>query len=244
MNRDYFPENNSRYKDVDYWDERYTTEQCYDWLGGFSKFQHLIGKHVKKEDSILVLGCGNSTMSGDMYSAGYHSITNIDYSTVCIDAMSSRYSGCSGMTWLQMDVRQLSFPDNSFDIVLEKATLDALMVEEKSPWSMSLETATLIHQALTEISRCLKPGGLFISITFSNPFFRKRLYARTQYDWSIKNYSYGDGFEYYMYVLTKGEILSAEDAALERKLMEDEPSDPPTFKEEEQEDNFLSTIDL
>ncbi|XP_072297517.1 EEF1A lysine methyltransferase 4 [Eucyclogobius newberryi] len=243
---DHLPDENLRYKDVDYWDERYTTEQCYDWLGGFSKFQHLMGKHIKKEESILVLGCGNSSMSGDMYSAGYHSITNIDYSSVCISAMSARYRDSPGMTWQQMDVRQLSFPDASFDVVLEKATLDALMVEEKSPWTMSQQTATFIHQTLFQISRCLKPGGRFISITFANPFFRKRLYARTEYNWSIKDYTYGDGFEYYMYVLTKGEQLCAEDAALERKWMEDPPPNPPTSQKEmsEPEDDFLSAIGL
>ncbi|XP_033838572.1 EEF1A lysine methyltransferase 4 [Periophthalmus magnuspinnatus] len=245
---EHLPEDNSRYKDVDYWDERYKTEQCYDWLGDFSKFQHLMGQHIKKEDSILVLGCGNSSLSGDMYSAGYHSITNIDYSSVCISAMSSRYRECPGMTWQQMDMCQLSFQDASFDVVLEKATLDALMVEEKSPWSLSQPTATFIHQSLTEISRCLKPGGRFISITFANPFFRKRLYARSVYNWSIQNYSYGDGFEYFMYVLTKGEPLSAEDVALERKLMEDQAPHPPRSREkvpeEDSEEDFLSTIDL
>ncbi|TNN67781.1 Endothelin-converting enzyme 2 [Liparis tanakae] len=55
---EHLPDNNSRYKDLDYWDERYKTEQCFDWLGSFSKFQHLLEKHVHKEDSILVLERG------------------------------------------------------------------------------------------------------------------------------------------------------------------------------------------
>lgn len=96
-------------------------------------------------------GCGNSSMSGDMYSAGYHTIANIDYSSVCIRTMSARYSHCPGMTWHQMDVRQLSFPDSSFDVILEKATLDAIMVNEKTPWEVSSQTACSIHQALTEV---------------------------------------------------------------------------------------------
>lgn len=53
---EHLPDHNSRYKDVDYWDERYKTEQCFDWLGQLSTFQHLLDKHVRKEDSILVLG--------------------------------------------------------------------------------------------------------------------------------------------------------------------------------------------
>ncbi|KAA8587317.1 hypothetical protein FQN60_016179 [Etheostoma spectabile] len=108
--------------------------------------------------SLLVLtffemeGCGNSSLSGDMYSAGYHSITNIDYSSVCISAMRARYNECPPMTWHEMDVRQLSFPNASFDVILEKATLDAIMVEEKTPWEVSPHTAGIIHQALSELT--------------------------------------------------------------------------------------------
>uniref|UniRef100_UPI0037E830F5 EEF1A lysine methyltransferase 4 n=1 Tax=Semicossyphus pulcher TaxID=241346 RepID=UPI0037E830F5 len=244
---DYLPDDNSRYKDVDYWDERYKTEQCYDWLGSFSKFEHLLEKHVKKEDSILILGCGNSSMSGDMYSAGYRSITNVDYSSVCISTMSARHSDCPGMSWHQMDVRQLAFPDASFDVVLEKATLDAIMVGEKSPWRVSPQTACFIHQALTEISRCLKPGGRFVSVTFADPFFRKRLYAKTEYKWSVKKHSYGEGLEYFVYVMTKGEELSPEDQALEIKLREDTEKSQAsriTTTQHEEEEDFMSNIDL
>nr|XP_057923052.1 EEF1A lysine methyltransferase 4 isoform X2 [Doryrhamphus excisus] len=239
-------ENNLQYKDVDYWDERYKVETCYEWLGGFSKFQHLLEKRIKKNDSILVLGCGNSGMSGEMYDAGYRSITNVDYSSVCISTMSARYAYCLGMRWQQMDVRQLDFLDASFDIVLEKATLDALMVEEKTPWEVSPETARFIHKALTEISRCLKPGGLFISVTFAQPFFRKRLYARSEYNWSIQHDSYGDGFEYFVYVMTKGEALSSEDAALEKNWLESTGSLPPKIITTQMDDgqDFLSNIDL
>lgn len=86
-----------------------------------------------------------------MYDAGFRHITNIDYSSVCISTMRARHSDCPGMTWHEMDVQHLSFPDASFDVVLEKATLDAIMVEEKSPWDVSLQTASFIHKALTEV---------------------------------------------------------------------------------------------
>lgn len=52
----HLPDDNKRYKEVDYWNERYTTERSYDWLGGFPKFQHLMEQHVEKGDSILMLG--------------------------------------------------------------------------------------------------------------------------------------------------------------------------------------------
>ncbi|XP_068455459.1 EEF1A lysine methyltransferase 4 [Clinocottus analis] len=245
INMEYLPDNNSGYQDVDYWDERYKTERCFDWLGSFSKFQPLLEKHVHVEDSILILGCGNSSMSGDMYRAGYRSVTNIDYSSVCIRAMRARHAGCPGMTWHQMDARRLSFPDASFDVVIEKATLDAFMVDEKTPWEPSPPAAAFIHQALTEVRRCLKPGGRFVSVTFASPLLRKRLYARSEYDWSVRKYGYGDGFEYFVYVMTKGEPLSPEDAALEKKLLEDANAPPTTVVTtlSEDEEDFLFNID-
>ncbi|KAL1280865.1 hypothetical protein QQF64_015465 [Cirrhinus molitorella] len=95
------------------------------------------------------------------------------------------------------------------------------------------------------VSRVLKPGGRFISVTFAQPHFRKRLYARAEYDWSIKHHHYGSSFHYFLYVLTKGEELSPEDAALERRLQE-EAEAPPTdvsFQEADSED-FLNNIGL
>ncbi|KAG7263960.1 hypothetical protein CRUP_024294 [Coryphaenoides rupestris] len=102
---------------------------------------------------MLRLGCGNSAMSGEMYAAGYRRITNIDYSSVCVDAMAARHAHCPGMTWHQMDARQLHFPDAAFDVVLEKATLDAMMVDEKDPWKVSPKTAGLIQQVLKELQQ-------------------------------------------------------------------------------------------
>lgn len=99
---------------------------------------------------------------------------------------------------------------------------------------------------ISQVSRCLKPGGRFVSVTFAQPFFRKRLYARTEYNWSIKHHSYVEGFEYFVYIMTKGEELSLEDAALERKLLEDTKSPPTTIVTTQNEDteDFLCNIDL
>lgn len=92
-----------------------------------------------------------------MYSAGYRSVANVDYSSVCIATMSARHSDCPGMTWHQMDISRLSFPDASFDVVLEKATLDAILVEEKSPWELSAQAASFLHTSLTEVRHPQKP---------------------------------------------------------------------------------------
>lgn len=98
----------------------------------------------------------------------------------------------------------------------------------------------------SQISRCLKPGGRFVSVTFISPIIRKRLYARSEYNWSIKTYSYGEGFEYFVYVMTKGEKLGPEDEALEKKLLEEGKSSTATRVtiQQNSEEEFLSNINL
>ncbi|XP_023674288.1 EEF1A lysine methyltransferase 4 isoform X1 [Paramormyrops kingsleyae] len=241
---EYLPDSNSRYKDVGYWDERYRREESFEWFGDLSKFQHLLEQHVKKDDAILILGCGNSSLSFDMYQRGFRSITNVDYSSVCVETMASRHFDCPGMTWLKMDVRQLEFPEGTFDVVLEKATLDAMMVDERDPWHVSTETANLLHQVLKEASRLLRPAGRFISITFAQPHFRRRILARREYGWSVVQHSYGDGFQYFFYVMTKGEALSPEDQALEKRLLESEDPQAVVPREEPDSEDYLSRICL
>lgn len=45
-----------------------------------------------------MLGCGNSTLSRDMYDDGYRNIANVDYSSVVIEKMRRVNAGCEGMT--------------------------------------------------------------------------------------------------------------------------------------------------
>ncbi|KPP77973.1 hypothetical protein Z043_102563 [Scleropages formosus] len=95
-----------------------------------------------------------------------------------------------------------------------------------------------------KISRVLKPGGRFISITFAQPHFRRRLLARREYGWSVQTHSYGVGFQYFLYVLTKGETLNPEDQALEDRLMEDKEPRTVVHLQEPDSEDFLSRIGI
>ena len=50
------PINNADYKCVDYWDERYTEEEHFDWFASYDAFRHLVADTVKHSDRILMLG--------------------------------------------------------------------------------------------------------------------------------------------------------------------------------------------
>ena len=58
------------YSSASYWNERYKTEDRYEWLGHgcygdtLDKLQMEIPEKVSK---ILIVGCGNSSLSEDLY---------------------------------------------------------------------------------------------------------------------------------------------------------------------------------
>mmetsp|Transcript_10555 Transcript_10555/g.10564 ORF Transcript_10555/g.10564 Transcript_10555/m.10564 type:complete len:117 (-) Transcript_10555:314-664(-) len=74
-----------------------------------------------------MVGCGNSTLSGDMGGNGYN-VTNIDISDVVIDQMKDK----TGQDYLLMDATKTFFKDQAFDFVLDKGTFDALACQAGS----------------------------------------------------------------------------------------------------------------
>ena len=104
----------------------------------------------------------------------------------------------------------LPYATSSVDVVLEKATLDALLAAERSQWRVSKTTSDLVDRTLCEVSRVLKPGGRFLSHTFAQAHFRLPFYARPEYGWSVGCRELADaqeGFHFYYYGMVKGGAL-------------------------------------
>jgi len=235
------PDKNTDYARLDYWNDRYTNEETFDWCKSYSSFKPLIEKNVKRSDNILMLGCGNSELSEEMYRDGYHSITNIDYSPVVIENMKNRSPEAQSMHWMVMDVKDMKFDAGKFDVVIEKATFDALLVHEKDPWCISNDGKIFMNRILTQVSNVLSNGGRFISISFAQPHFRKRLYAEKSFDWNIHVQTFGDVFHFFFYVMTKGEPLLLSDIPSEPSP---QPQQPVAFIEDETPEDYLSSIEL
>lgn len=104
-----------------------------------------------------VLGCGNSALAFDLYNDGFKNIINIDYSPVVISNMKRRYKVLEGVQWVVMDALDMTeFPPASFDVVLEKGTLDALLVAERDPWKLSSDAEVTVDIMLKQVRwRCI-----------------------------------------------------------------------------------------
>ncbi|TDH65354.1 hypothetical protein CCR75_003867 [Bremia lactucae] len=209
---EYLPELNCAYKDKDYWDTRFKSEDSYDWLARYENLAGLISKYVHPSDRILMVGCGNSTFSADMYNAGYHHITNSDFSKVVVERMSAKYSDkMPEMKWLVADMTRLRevFSPDSFDIVIDKAAMDALMCEESDVWSPSEAAIEQAAATCNGIMSVLVPQGSFLQISFAQPHFRRRFLlgegeqppTSTIYGWAYSYHNIEVGLGYFFYVL-------------------------------------------
>lgn len=200
------------YGKADYWDERYrANDTTFDWYVSYEPLKDIMGPLLKPESKILMLGCGNSRFSAQLYEAGFQNITNVDISDVCILQMKARYKDLDRMEWLIKDCTKLDFPDGSFDLVIDKGTTDAILCGSNSFHN--------VYQMNKHVSRVLKKGGHFLVITYGHPdtrvdhFRRKRLHWEVDHktvDKPIFSSDASQASSYHVYVMTKGEEAPGE----------------------------------
>ncbi|CAK8994685.1 unnamed protein product [Durusdinium trenchii] len=152
-----------RYANPDFWDARFQgSEGLFDWYATYAELKDTFEEFYPAEQSkqsspVLVVGCGNSAFSSELYAAGYLHITSIDISASAISKMQEQFN-LPGMSWQVMDATAMSFQDGTFNLAVDKGTLDAMMT------SGSDEIAGAM---VSEIWRVLQPDGLLILISHS-----------------------------------------------------------------------------
>ncbi|KAG6545607.1 hypothetical protein Mapa_012961 [Marchantia paleacea] len=199
---DAIPSNTALYLEPTYWNDRFAREEHYEWFKDYSHFRHLILANVKPTDRVLEVGCGNSQMGMEMFKDGIRQITRTDLSPVAVKHMQERCAalGFEGIRHEVADMLDLPFGDGSFDVVIEKGTV----VNSGDPWKPSEDVVKRVTKMLQETHRVLTPGGIFISIAFGQPHFRRPYFEAEGLSWSMKWATFGDSFHYFFYTLRKG----------------------------------------
>jgi SAM-dependent methyltransferase len=184
------------YGEQTFWDERYEenrrvhgSEYSSDWYIEPGKILSVLGLHIgeNRGANILVVGCGNSRLSGVLYEHGYRNIVSIDTSNIVVSQMQQRYVMNEGMEFMVGDVMNMDmFPDECYDTVIDKACIDAIFCSYKS-----LDNALL---AYSECYRVLKPGtGKLISVSSGTAITRSA--HMKKFKWEIEYapvaYTYG-----------------------------------------------------
>ncbi|XP_050694174.1 eEF1A lysine and N-terminal methyltransferase-like [Eriocheir sinensis] len=145
-----------------YWNTFFSKrgEKAFEWYGEYAELCGLLHKYIRPSDNILVAGCGNSTLSADLYRVGYRKLTNVDNSEVVIRQMRDKHkSDCPDMVWLRTDLTAMDVADGGFSVVLDKAALDALMTDD------SPSVVEFVDKYFREVSRVLRVGGRFVCVS-------------------------------------------------------------------------------
>ncbi|CAM9454070.1 unnamed protein product [Choristocarpus tenellus] len=155
-----------------YWDDFYASNsKTAEWHLTFDLLLEPLERLLVHPDSstpILMVGCGTSTLSESMHNHGWTNITNIDYSDECIKRCQERNrslvaggGGHNGMSWLVMDVCNMTFDSNSFHAAIDKGTLDAIACSEAFDW--------YLPRMAQELVRVLQAGGRWVCVSFTPP---------------------------------------------------------------------------
>ena len=127
----------------------------------FTPYARLLLEHCQvaslAPSKVLEIGCGTGRLTSELLLAiPGASITSTDLSEGMLLIAKSRVSS-PALTWQQMDLSAIAFPDASFDLVIS---------------SFTYMLAPDFNKAFAEARRVLKPGGSFIfSVWDKSPFF-------------------------------------------------------------------------
>ncbi|CAM9411231.1 unnamed protein product [Ectocarpus sp. 12 AP-2014] len=161
------PRHHDEFRSKEYWDSFFQQRtDAFEWYGEYEDLRKLVHRTLRRTERILVIGCGNSNFSAELYDDGFEEIENVDFSDPVIAEMHRSHSGVRPkMTWTVMDVTDMSgYEDGSFDAVVDKGTLDALMSEDTAEVRESGEAM------LREVKRVLKPTGRYMCVTLWQDF--------------------------------------------------------------------------
>ena len=103
---------------------------------------------------------------------------NIDISAVVIEQMQKRNAvKRPELKWEVMDVRNMRYPSNFFDLIIDKSTIDALLCGDSS----FMNTAMMMK----ECQRVLKVDGAYMGISYGTPENRLLHYKRPHLKMSV-----------------------------------------------------------
>lgn len=185
------------YANPRYWDDYYNKldeKERFDWYGSWdseieqtqftpqgassplkaTELGHVLQPYMSPTSKIMMLGCGHSDMSEKMYRAGLEQIVNVDISEKLLENLRTKLApSMPNMVWQYANASDLPFDTESFDVTLDKGTFDAIE-----------QNVGLLRAAAKEAYRTLRPGGVFLSITFNAAPVRVDNCMREAGDWA------------------------------------------------------------
>ncbi|KAJ1457092.1 S-adenosyl-L-methionine-dependent methyltransferase, partial [Pelagophyceae sp. CCMP2097] len=156
---------------------------------------------------VLHVGCGTSSVGAELIRRGIcEHVVNLDTSASCVERMRLKFEDIRGCEFQVGDACHMEhLGDETFEVVLDKGTLDALACKEGGE-EARLEAGRAL---VAESHRVLRPGGSLVIASFGQPETRWR-YLRDSgggVDWAHAAHESvrvaATGSELHVYSLTK-----------------------------------------
>ena len=154
------PKSSRQFADQQYWDKFFgNRKDSFEWYAESEHLKHVFAKYIKQNDFLLVIGCGNSSLSADLYDMGFKNNISVDISEVVVRQMNQKYNSKGerdGLQFRRMDVFDLNFDEIQFNVVIDKGTLDAIASDDQS---------VDVQKMFAQIDSVLKPFGRYICVS-------------------------------------------------------------------------------
>ncbi|KAJ8604706.1 hypothetical protein CTAYLR_006540 [Chrysophaeum taylorii] len=142
----------NKYECPGYWGERYAADDSrFEWFVSFASIRPLLG-FVRRGSAVLDMGCGTSLFLADLRRDGHRGrLVGVDIVEKAVRALRRETRGLEIEVYCD-DVRALRFGASTFDVVVDKGTIDAMICGG----------AAAVQAACAEVSRVLRVGGRFV----------------------------------------------------------------------------------
>lgn len=227
IQRGYCENTEQRIKDMgkkSFWNKFYDEKKhrkTFDWFFEYRDIRSAIQgivetlceQNCRKALKVLDVGCGTSSMALE-FANDYRDIANVwclDFSIVALQELRSQQGEhqwkdrlFSNVDYIAADAMYLPFKDETFDLVLEKGTLDAM-----------LKTQLLLQRApnlVCEVVRVLSRGGIYCQFSDEDPELRLPIleearrnlwiHLRREISVSYKNLFPESSINYFMYCIS------------------------------------------
>lgn len=115
------PKHGTEFASKDYWTDFFDKRKDpFEWYGTYWELAFVMQKYVKSTDEILMVGCGNSELSEELYSKqNCKLITNIDISENVISRMKKKAEQSNMQMIFDVgDVTKMVYNDEKFNTVI------------------------------------------------------------------------------------------------------------------------------
>lgn len=170
-----------------YWNERYLDDVAdgrkFDWLCKYATLRELLHTTMSPSADVLELGCGNSRLGTELCADGHIGsvvLTDLDVSLIS-SLREEQGERWPNLKYVFADVRNLpcdDFSTSSSDVVIDKGTFDAISCND--------EYQADLEDMITSIYRVLKPGGVYLLVSYGEPEARLPwLDGEPGIDWTV-----------------------------------------------------------